>query len=66
MRDFSFVRYHECFFDMIVVVFNKGVQCAVYGIVFTGLYFNRHGRKAVIVVNKIINLTLAAIVNIDF
>ena len=60
--DISFVRYNECFFDMLIVVLNKSVQCAMHGIVLTRLYFNRHGRKTVIVINKIINLTLASIV----
>ena len=60
--DISFVRYNECFFDMIIFVLNKCVQCTMHGIVLTGLNFNWHGRKAIIIINKIINLTLAAIV----
>ena len=62
MRDFSFVGYNECFFDMIIFVLNKCIQCAVHGIILTGLYFDRHSGQAVIIINQIINLTLAAIV----
>ena len=37
--EISFVRYNECFFDMIIFVLNKCVQCAMHGMLFNERFY---------------------------
>ena len=47
---------------MVVLILDKGVERAVYGIVLAGLDLKRDGGKAAVIVDQVIDLALAAVV----
>jgi hypothetical protein len=50
-RDHPFVRDHKRFFDVVVLVLDKGVQSAVNSVVFAGLYLNGDSGKTVVIID---------------
>lgn len=47
---------------MVVLILDKGVERAVYGIVLAGLDLKGDGGKAAVIVDQVIDLALAAVV----
>ena len=50
---------------MIILVFYKGVECAVDCVILARFYLNRNHRKAFVVVDEIIHLALIPVVVIE-
>ena len=50
---------------MIVVVLYEGIQCAVDGVVLAGLDLDGDGGEAVVIVDQVIHLALAAVIVIE-
>ena len=65
VRDGSFIGEDISLFDMIILILNKGVQRTVNSVILAGLYLYRHGGQAVVIINKIVNLTLTAVIVIE-
>ena len=64
-RDFAGVGQNERLFHVIVVVLYEGIQRAVDGVVLAGLDLNGNGGEAVVIVDQIIHLALAAVIVIE-
>ena len=58
----ALIGQYECLLDMVVLILDKGVERAVYGIVLAGLDLKGDGGKAAVIVDQVIDLALAAVV----
>ena len=58
----ALIGQYECLLDMVVLVLDKGVERAVYGIVLARLDLKGDSGKAAVIVDQVIDLALAAVV----
>ena len=58
----ALIGQYECLLDMVVLILDKGVERAVYGIVLAGLDLKGDGGKAAVIVDQVIDLSLAAVI----
>ena len=61
----TLIGHNKGFFDIVILVLNKIVQRAVDGVILARFNLNGDSGKAVVVVNKIVDLALAAVVIIE-
>ena len=64
-RDSAGIGQDEGFFHVVILVLYKAVQSAVDGVVLAGLDLDGDGGEAVVVVDQIIHLALAAVIIVE-
>ncbi len=61
----AFIGKNVRFLDVVIVVRNKRVQCAVDGVILSGFDFDRNGGKTVVIVDQIVYLAFGTVVVVE-